>query len=176
MVDIAFAAAMILAAVLAVSSVGKALGLRNFQDVLAGTYGLPAGASRTLGLLVVIVEAASAALLMVPATRSVGFATSAIFFVVTLAVAASAYRAGRTGSCGCFGDVVQEQLGPRTLQRLIALVFICGLGLILSLPDRDTIAFQLPAAAAVSLVLAGTAVCLTGLASAARAARAMRRE
>jgi Methylamine utilisation protein MauE len=167
--------AVSLALVLLVSGVGKLARPSRFAAALSGTYGVPSPIARPLSIGVPIYELATAVLLVPTETRIAGLLASAFFLSATLVLASAAYLAGRTGDCGCFGDVIEDRLGRSTLLRLsLLLALSCAAG-VLTLPGVGS-DLGLPGPAELTLSIGGLTVAALVLVAAARAARAMARE
>jgi hypothetical protein len=126
---IGLVATAVLVGVFLVSAASKVRDLGSFSSALTATYGIPGPAARPLRVVVPIVEFGIAVGLIIEPTRGLALIWALSFLLVVLMVASSAYLAGRTGDCGCFGDLIQEQLGRGTLARLCGLLVVCAIGL-----------------------------------------------
>jgi Ca2+/Na+ antiporter len=167
------AIAIAVAAVLAASSVGKLLRLGPFGLALTGTYGIPTGIARPLKVLVPVYEMAAAILLANVGTRALGLISSGVFFAVAFVIVAAAYVTGRTGDCGCFGELIQQPLGRGTSVRLSILLSLNGIALMLAVPSLDG-RLLFPSAIEWVVAASGLVIAVTVFLAARRATHAMR--
>jgi hypothetical protein len=134
-VPLAAGASVLLGAYLGLSGVGKLLNPAGFARVLHETYGLAPARARVLAAVVPVSEVASAALIVLPDTRTLGLlASTAWLCAVTLVVAVSWAR-GADGKCGCLGVFSRDDLSAWTLGRatgfagMACFLFLLRLGL-----------------------------------------------
>ncbi|MET8847600.1 MauE/DoxX family redox-associated membrane protein [Amycolatopsis sp. NPDC004625] len=121
------AGAALIAVVFAVSSVSKLRDFRGFARSVPALVPMPARWVTPVALTVVVAEAGSAVLVVVPATAPAGFLlASALLLAFTAAIAAS-LRRGRPAPCRCFG-VSETPAGPRHLARNSVLLCLAVLG------------------------------------------------
>ncbi|WP_232665273.1 MauE/DoxX family redox-associated membrane protein [Pseudonocardia sp. TRM90224] len=121
----------LLAAVFAVSSVGKlrsGAALRSFTRSVKDMDVLPAGAVGAVGVAVPVLEAVAAVALVVPATAVAGAVLALGLLAAFTVGVAAVLRRGTAASCLCFG-VTERPFGPRHLVRngfLIAVALLAA--------------------------------------------------
>jgi len=121
------ACAALIAVVFAASSVSKLRDFRGFARSVPVLVPMPARWVRPVSVAVVVAEASTAVLVVVPATAAAGFVlASGLLLAFTAAIAAS-LRRGQRAPCRCFG-AADTPVGPRHLARNTVLVCFAVLG------------------------------------------------
>jgi uncharacterized membrane protein YphA (DoxX/SURF4 family) len=112
-----------LAAVFAVSAVGKLSSLERTRRSLAG-FGMPAALLAPASIALVLAEGAVAVLLVAPAT-AVGAAigAAALMLIFVLAIVRAIAR-GERPDCNCFGQVHSRPVGWATVGRDVAIAAV----------------------------------------------------
>jgi hypothetical protein len=151
---------VVLALVLVSAVVGKArsaASARIFVATLADVGWLPVRLRTRTAYLVVLAEAVTAVLLVVPATATAGLALAALVFGCFTAVLAESVWRGRPMGCACFGGAA-EQVGASHVVRAVVLIAIAATGSAarLAAPASPT----RPAGILATLALAGFAALL----------------
>ncbi len=102
-------------------------GVGSFARTLTSTYGIPGPLARPAALIVPIAEMSLGFLMFLPPTRSVALITAAAFFMAMAFIAGLALARGLSGACGCFGELIESDLGPGTWIRALTLAGIAAL-------------------------------------------------
>jgi hypothetical protein len=172
MISIGFVIAVSLATILTFSGITKLFNRDGFSSALVGTFGLPKALGQPMSLAVPVFELMIAAGLLIEPLVIASLIAATLFFSAALIVAGLAFVSGRSGDCGCFGDLVEDELGRKTLARLGALIGLSALGIAVFTPtvrgDLWLPAFLEPVFAALGVGLA-----VLGVIAARRAARVM---
>lgn len=134
---VTWAVAIAVAVPLLVTGSAKLVGAATFRRALVDTYGVAARWSGPLAVGVPALELIAAALVIVPSTRPAGFAVSCLSFAAFGVVASMALVTGRSGDCGCLGELRAEPLSGRTARRAFALAGFAGVGLVVAMPVAD---------------------------------------
>ena len=152
---------VLLAGVFALAGGAKLFDLRGSRRAVAD-FGVPVGAASVLGVVLPLVELATAVALLVPATGRAGAIAALVLLVCFVAGVANAMRKGLDVDCGCFGPVYSAVAGSATLARNAVLAALAGFVAVRGpvriddwIADRTT--GELVAAAAILLALAGAA-------------------
>lgn len=119
------AAAALIAVVFAASATAKLRDLRGFARSVPALVPMPAKWVTPVSVGVVVLELASALLVLVTAVAGFVLA-SALLLAFTVAIAAS-LRRGRRAPCRCFG-ATETPIGPRHLVRNAVLICSAVLG------------------------------------------------
>ena len=124
---VATAAAALLAGIMAGAALHKALDLVAFRETLRSYALVPVPLLRPLGLGLPVAEIASAGLLLVPVTRSIGAGIAASLLLVYSAALARNLARGRTEiACGCSWGGGGQGLSGWLLVRNGALGLVAG--------------------------------------------------
>lgn len=86
--------------------------------------GIAARAAGTVATVLPILEAASAALILLPVTSRIGAAMALVQLAAFTTAIAVSLRAGRRPPCHCFGSRSARPIGPDSLVRNAALMLL----------------------------------------------------
>lgn len=132
--------------------------LKTFRDM-----GLPAALRWPVAVGLVIAEAVTAVLLLIPATVAVGSAAAVLLFGVLAAGVLHIVRTERKVSCNCFGASSDANLSSVHLTRNLALVAVAFGSLGLSLNGATAALPQAAVATFGALIIAAVVVRLDDL-------------
>lgn len=125
---------IVLAGVFAVSGTAKARDLDG-TTTAAGSLGVPASLARLVAHLLVVLELALAAALLVgllvPALRRVAAIGSVLLLGAFIVAMARTLRRGQAPVCRCFGALSERPISAETIVRnlaLAALATVCVIG------------------------------------------------
>ena len=124
-----WAARLVIALVFVAAAVGKVrdpVGTRQSSRDL----GVPERSAGRTARALPIVEAAIAALVLVPATHRIGAAFAVVLLAIFSAAIARTLRTGRRPACRCFGAVSAGPIGSDTLVRNGALIVLAVVALV----------------------------------------------
>lgn len=109
-----------LAAILMFAAAAKSRDRAGFSTSLEG-FGVPEGLAPLLAVVVPVAEGAVAVLLLPAATAPWGSAAATALLLGFTVVVGLTLARGLRPSCGCFGPLSADVIGPRTLARNLAL-------------------------------------------------------
>jgi len=122
------AAALVLSATLGVAAIEKGRALGVFRQQIADYRLMPYALTRIVAPTVILWEAASAVLLISPATRQVGALLAVPLLVLFAVILAAVWRLGREVSCGCFGGSGElDTVGIHGIVRALLLLVVAGI-------------------------------------------------
>jgi Methylamine utilisation protein MauE len=119
--------ASLIALVFVASAVSKMRDFDGFARSLPALAPVGPVLVRPLAMVVVVAEAATPVLLVIPPVTSYGFALGFVLLAAFTGAIAVAVRRGRHAPCRCFG-VSSTPVGPRHLVRNTALSSMAALG------------------------------------------------
>jgi uncharacterized membrane protein YphA (DoxX/SURF4 family)/thiol-disulfide isomerase/thioredoxin len=122
-------ARIILAMVFFFAGVTKLADLRGSQAALEG-FRVPERLARVAGIALPVVELATAVLLLLSPTASLGAALALALLTAFVAGIAAALRRGETPECHCFGQLHSEPVSNDTAGRNVALAVLAAVVLI----------------------------------------------
>ena len=157
--SIVVGAQVLLAAVFGLAGGAKLFDLRGSRRVVAD-FGVPPRAALVLGVVLPLVELATAIALLVPATGRVGALAALVLLLGFIAGVARAMRKGLDVDCGCFGPVYSATAGSATLARNAVLAALAGVVVVHGAVDigdwiAERSAGELAVAAAILLAALG---------------------
>ena len=122
-------ARLVIALVFVAAAVGK---VRDPNGTRQGArdLGVPERSAGPTARALPIVEAAIAALVLVPATHRIGAAFAVVLLASFTVAIAGTMRTGRRPVCHCFGAVTGRPIGPDTLVRNGALIVLAVVALV----------------------------------------------
>jgi hypothetical protein len=132
MMYLELSARLLLVLVFAAAVLGKVRGRRAFESFAASVdqFGVvPRRWTPMVARATILVEAAAALALAVPATVAAGYVIAGGLLAALTVAAAVALRRGRRPNCHCFG-VAGTPISRRHLVRNVALALVAGLGLV----------------------------------------------
>ncbi|MFD2334421.1 MauE/DoxX family redox-associated membrane protein [Cohnella sp. GCM10020058] len=157
-------AIVLLCSIFGLSAAAKATDQRAFRATL-GELGLTGAIAATAAVAVPALEFAGAALLLPAVTRPFG---AFLLLALLAAFGGAAWLArGRHIDCGCFGSVLQEELGAGTYGR-IAVCAALAVYALLEADGRSLLALAALDLACLALASAGLLAAYTLLSSIAR--------
>lgn len=115
----------LLAVVFAVAAVAKLADLRTTRQTMTA-FGMPLPVANLAGTLLPIAELATAVALLPQPSARWGAVSAVVLLAIFIAGIVNALSHGRTPDCNCFGQVVSERIGPRTLIRNGVLAAVAG--------------------------------------------------
>ncbi len=116
---------LLLAVVFATAGVAKLFDQPGSRDALRG-FGVSEGVAPVAGLLLPLVELATAVALVVPATARLGGIAALILLLTFIGGIARAMARGQAPDCHCFGQLHSAPAGRGTLARNAALALLAG--------------------------------------------------
>jgi len=125
MTTVVLALRLVLAAVFLTASVGKLLDLPGSRRAMQD-FGVPFRAAGALGLLLPLIELATAVGLIIRPTATAAAVAALVLLLAFMAGIANALRLGTTPDCHCFGQIQSSPAGRGTLLRNAVLAAMAG--------------------------------------------------
>ena len=166
MPNVAMVIAVILGVILASTGLPKLLRPHPFRASLVSTYGLSSRLATVLTWAIPGAELVAAGLTILPETRWVGFAGSATLLASFGLGASRAIVQGRSGDCGCFGELAPQPLSQKTVARAFALALLATFGFAVAVAPVG--APTTPGAAGIALALFGVVLAIVVITSTVR--------